>query len=98
MRKKIAAALAVMVVASACLTACSKADMDAATGETATAETATGETAAIEYDLGLDDDGYFRNVTASKYIKMPKGYEKFTVSEDVYSVTDDAIQKELDAF
>ena len=33
MRKKIAAALAVMVVASACLTACSKADMDAATGE-----------------------------------------------------------------
>lgn len=49
MRKKIAAALAVMVVASACLTACSKADMDAATGETATAETATGETAAIEY-------------------------------------------------
>lgn len=72
MRKKLAAALAVMVVASACLTACSKTDTDAATSETATAETATGETAAIEYDLGLDDDGYFRNVTASKYIKMPK--------------------------
>ena len=70
MRKKLAAALAVMVVASACLTACSKTDTDAATAETATAETATGETAAIEYDLGLDDDGYFRNVTASKYIKM----------------------------
>lgn len=98
MRKKLAAALAVMVVASACLTACSKADTDAATAETATAETATGETAAIEYDLGLDDDGYFRNVTASKYVKMPKNYEKYTVSEDVYTVTDDAIQKELDAF
>ena len=98
MRKKLAAALAVMVVASVCLTACSKMDTDAATGETATAETATGETAAIEYDLGLDDDGYFRNVTASKYIKMPKGYKTFTVSEDVYTVTDDAIQKELDAF
>ena len=50
MRKKLAAALAVMVVASACLTACSKADTDAATAETATAETATGETAANEYD------------------------------------------------
>ena len=98
MRKKLAAALAVMVVASACLTACSKTDTDAATAETATAETATGETAAIEYDLGLDDDGYFRNVTASKYIKMPKNYEKYTVSKDVYTVTDDAIQKELDAF
>lgn len=98
MRKKLAAALAVMVVASACLTACSKTDTDAATAETATAETATGETAAIEYDLGLDDDGYFRNVTASKYVKMPKNYEKYTVSEDVYTVTDDAIQKELDAF
>mgnify|MGYP004717478147 CR=1 FL=1 len=98
MRKKLAAALAVMVVASACLTACSKTDTDAATTETATAETATGETAAIEYDLGLDDDGYFRNVTASKYIKMPKNYEKYTVSKDVYTVTDDAIRKELDAF
>ena len=97
MRKKLAAALAVMVVASACLTACSKTDTDAATAETATAETATGET-AIEYDLGLDDDGYFRNMTASKYIKMPKNYEKYTVSKDVYTVTDDAIQKELDAF
>lgn len=66
MRKKIAAALAVMVVASACLTACSKADMDAATGETATAETATGETAAIEYDLGLDDDGYITHTPFTK--------------------------------
>lgn len=40
------------------LTACGKNVTDASTSETA--ETATSETAsAVEYDLGLDDDGIF---------------------------------------
>ena len=37
-------------------------------------------------------------MTASKYIKMPKDYKKYTVSKDVYVVTDEEIQSELDYF
>lgn len=97
MKKSARLILAIAGAACIALTACSKDTADAATSETA--ETATSETAStVEYDLGLDDNGYFRDVTASKYIKMPKDYKKYTVSEDVYAVTDDEIQSELDYF
>lgn len=97
MKKNGKVILAVISAACIALTACSKDTADTSASETA--ETATSETAsAVEYDLGLDDDGYFRDVTASKYIKMPKDYKKYTVSKDVYAVTDDEIQSELDYF
>lgn len=97
MKKNGKVILAVISAACIALTACSKNTTDTSTSETA--ETATSETAsAVEYDLGLDDDGYFRDVTASKYIKMPKDYKKYTVSKDVYAVTDEEIQSELDYF
>lgn len=67
MKKNGKVILAVISAACIALTACSKNTTDTSTSETA--ETATSETAsAVEYDLGLDDDGYFRDVTASKYI------------------------------
>lgn len=82
MKKNAKMILAVISAACIALTACSKDTADTSASETA--ETATSETAsAVEYDLGLDDDGYFRDVTASKYIKMPKDYKKYTVSKDV---------------
>ena len=97
MKKNAKEILAVISAACIALTACGKNVTDASTSETA--ETATSETAsAVEYDLGLDDDGYFRDVTASKYIKMPKNYKEYTVSKDVYAVTDEEIQSELDYF
>lgn len=97
MKKNAKVILAVISAACIALTACSKDTADTSASETA--ETATSETAsAVEYDLGLDDDGYFRDVTASKYIKMPKDYKKYTVSKDVYVVTDEEIQSELDYF
>lgn len=97
MKKNAKMILAVISAACIALTACSKDTADTSASETA--ETATSETAsAVEYDLGLDDDGYFRDVTASKYIKMPKDYKKYTVSKDVYVVTDEEIQSELDYF
>lgn len=97
MKKNAKMILAVISAACIALTACSKDTADTSASETA--ETATSETAsAVEYDLGLDDDGYFRYVTASKYIKMPKDYKKYTVSKDVYAVTDEEIQSELDYF
>ena len=81
------------------LAGCSASNVDEpATEETAaTTETATGET-AIEYDLGLADDGYFEGVIAEKYIKMPKDWEKYTVDEAVYTVSDEDLQNELDYF
>ena len=97
MKKNAKVILAVISAACIALTACSKDTADTSASETA--ETATSETAtAVEYDLGLDDDGYFRDVTASKYIKMPKDYKEYTVSKDVYAVTDEEIQSELDYF
>ena len=83
MKKNGKVILAVISAACIALTACSKNTTDTSTSETA--ETATSETAsAVEYDLGLDDDGYFRDVTASKYIKMPNGSGLFVVyGEDV---------------
>ena len=97
MKKNAKVILAVISAACIALTACGKNTTDTSASETA--ETATSETAtAVEYDLGLDDDGYFRDVTASKYIKMPKDYKEYTVSKDVYAVTDEEIQSELDYF
>ena len=97
MKKNAKMILAVISAACIALTACSKDTADTSVSETA--ETATSETAsAVEYDLGLDDDGYFRDVTASKYIKMHKNYNEYTVSKDVYAVTDEEIQSELDYF
>lgn len=57
MKKNAKEILAVISAACIALTACGKNVTDASTSETA--ETATSETAsAVEYDLGLDDDGY----------------------------------------
>ena len=54
MKKNAKMILAVISAACIALTACSKDTADTSASETA--ETAS----AVEYDLGLDDDGYFR--------------------------------------
>lgn len=92
MRKFISLVIAGMLTLS--LAACS--NSSANTTEESTSETATSESA--EYDLGLDDNGYFRDVIAKKYISMPRGWEDYTVSADTYSVSDEDIDSEMQAF
>lgn len=92
MRKFISLVIAGMLTLS--LAACSNSSAD--TTEESTSETATSESA--EYDLGLDDNGYFRDVIAKKYISMPRGWEDYTVSADTYSVSDEDIDSEMQAF
>lgn len=92
MRKFISLVIAGMLTLS--LAACSNSSVD--TTEESTSETATSESA--EYDLGLDDNGYFRDVIAKKYISMPRGWEDYTVSADTYSVSDEDIDSEMQAF
>lgn len=92
MRKFISLVIAGMLTLS--LAACS--NSSAGTTEESTSETATSESA--EYDLGLDDNGYFRDVIAKKYISMPRGWEDYTVSADTYSVSDEDIDSEMQAF
>lgn len=92
MRKFISLVIAGMLTLS--LAACSNSSAD--TTEESTSETATSESA--EYDLGLDDNGYFRDVIAKKYISMPRGWEDYTVSTDTYSVSDEDIDSEMQAF
>lgn len=76
------------------LAACSNANVN--TTDKATSETATAE--STEYDLGLDDNGYFRDVIAKKYISMPHGWEDYTVSAATYTVSDEAIDSEMQTF
>ena len=92
MRKFISLVIAGMFALS--LAACSNSSVD--TTEESTGENATSESA--EYDLGLDDNGYFRDVIAKKYISMPRGWEDYTVSTDTYSVSDEDIDSEMQAF
>lgn len=92
MRKFISLVIAGMFALS--LAACSSSSVD--TTEESTGENATSESA--EYDLGLDDNGYFRDVIAKKYISMPRGWEDYTVSTDTYSVSDEDIDSEMQAF
>lgn len=84
---------------AASLAACSSSKADA-TAETATGESATSETSSsnVGYDMGLDETGYSRGIKASDYIDMPEDWKTYTVDSDVYTVTDDSVQSELNYF
>ncbi len=53
-----------------------------------------GETA--DYSAGLTEDGYFENVTAADFVKLPD-YKSMTVPEDVSTITEDALKSEMDS-
>lgn len=97
--RRLTSFLLIFALCLALLTACGASNdgtqSDFATNESASVSN-TSETA--NYDLGLEDNGYYRNVVAKKYITMPKNWQEYTVPEDVYTVSDEEIQSEMDYF
>lgn len=96
MRKIVSMLLSATMLLS--LVACGSASSNSETSVSSesTSESATSETAV--YDLGLDDNGYFRDVIAKKYISMPRGWEDYSISADAYEVSAEEIESEMNTF
>ena len=78
--RRLTSFLLIFALCLALLTACGASNdgtqSDFATNESASVSN-TSETA--NYDLGLEDNGYYRNVVAKKYITMPKNCRKMSI-------------------
>lgn len=86
--RRLALILILALLAMAALTGCGG---DKESGE----GTGTGD-GAFDHSAGLDDNGYWEGVTALDYVELA-AYEGIEVPADVHTITEDAVQTEIDA-
>lgn len=86
--RRLALILILALLAMAALTGCGG---DKESGE----GTGTGA-GAYDHSAGLDDNGYWEGVTALDYVELA-AYEGIEVPADVHTITEDAVQTEIDA-
>ena len=98
----------IVLMALLTLTACSSTTEDL-TDETATEETATDtstdttadsadattEAEVLDYSVGLADNGFIQDVTASDYVEL-LDYNNIVIPADVHTVNDENLNNEID--
>ncbi|MBR7149389.1 MAG: FKBP-type peptidyl-prolyl cis-trans isomerase [Oscillospiraceae bacterium] len=109
--KRIAVLLSVLLIISL-LSACGPTSrvptLDDLAASTSAAATTAATTAApvnindTKYDIStftfsdyLDENGYFEGVTALDYVKLP-AYESISIPADVHTISDEAVQEQID--
>ena len=54
------------------------------------------QASAFVYSDYLDDNGYWKNVTALDYVTLPEGYDAISIPSDAVTPSDDDVQAQID--
>lgn len=76
---------AALLTACLTLTACGSGASSAA-GSSAASSSGSAEPPAVDYSLGLEDNGRYAGISALDFVTLPEGYDAIPVGEDFHTV------------
>ncbi|MDR1539695.1 MAG: FKBP-type peptidyl-prolyl cis-trans isomerase [Clostridiales bacterium] len=87
----------IFLTMAAAFTGCGeKAEDNSLTNNSVVEESGENNGIAFSYSNGIDENGFWQDVTALDYVEL-YDYNSFAIPREVHSISDDAVQSELDA-